>query len=120
MNIVEFLNIDFILLIAFLIYGLLCLYNALRLWREGELFKSSILYPTNCTPEACLDPEGFIAFIRPRVAILGGICLAVAAYYFVARYVSIPKVISILQMVLACGAFAWGFSIYIRASKRFW
>ena len=36
----------------------------IRLKREQVLFENKILYPSQCTPENCLDPEGYIAYIE--------------------------------------------------------
>ena len=47
----------------------------IRLKREQVLFENKILYPSQCTPENCLDPEGYIAYIVPRMSLFGAVCV---------------------------------------------
>ncbi len=109
-----------VMLGVFLFAGCYCLYTAYRLTKATELFDNMLLYPGNCPKELCLDPEGFMAYMRPRIAIFGTLCLPLAAYYVVEIYTVIPHLVEIIQYIFAAGLFIWGFSVYFRAARRFW
>ena len=111
---------DLILTVLFLIYGLLCAYNALRLRRATKLFDSIVLYPGGLKKEDCRDPEGFMDFMRPRIAILGGCLLLIALIYALKLYVGIPKIASYAHIALAAAVLVWGFWLYRKAAKQFW
>ena len=113
-------DLDLIMLASFLIYGALCLYTAFRLGRETKLFDSFVLYPGNCHRDDCKDPDGFMAFMRPRLYVLGGLCLLVSAYFFLKTYVAIPKIVSMLLVIPPLGFLGWAFWFYHRAAKCFW
>ena len=50
--------------------GLYCFYTWIRLLIEKKLFKNGILVPKEKQPEDCLDEEGYIRHVKPRLAIL--------------------------------------------------
>ena len=52
-----------------------CLYTWFRLVREKKLFMSSVLLPKDRKPSDCLDEEGYIKPIRPKLGILGLVIL---------------------------------------------
>ncbi len=55
--------------------GAYCVYTWLRLLREKKLFKNGLLIPKDLSPEDCLDEEGYIAYISPRLAVLAVVTL---------------------------------------------
>ena len=114
------MEFDLILMVSFLVFGGLCIFNALRLCKAKKLFESMVLYPGGLKKENCLDPEGFMRFMRLRMGILGGLMLLVAGVYALKMYVGLPKAVSIAHIVFTVAALAWGFSIYHSAAKRFW
>ena len=116
----ELSTLDWLLLAAFLFYGVLCLFDVYRLGREDKLFNSMVLYPGNTRKEDCLDPKGFMAFMRPVLTVLGIGCTLVALLYFVKLRMSLPKLVSVAHMVLAVATLAYGFWMFRRAAKRFW
>ena len=52
-----------------------CLYTWFRLVREKKLFMSSVLLPKDRKPSDCLNEEGYIKTIRPKLGILGLVIL---------------------------------------------
>lgn len=46
--------------------GSYCLFQAVQLARTGKLPKNSILLSKERPLSKCLDPEGFIAYMKPR------------------------------------------------------
>ena len=52
-----------------------CLYTWFRLVREKKLFMNSVLLPKDRKPSDCLDEEGYIKAIRPKLGILGLVIL---------------------------------------------
>ena len=61
--------------------GLYCMYTWLRLMLGGRLFKNSLLVPKEKSVEDCLDEAGYVAYMKPRLAVLAivtliyGVCL---------------------------------------------
>ena len=113
-------ELDLILMIAFFVFGVLCVYNAIRLRNAKKLFTSSVLYPGGVKKEDCLDPEGFKAYMGPRIGILGGAFVFVALIYLLKRYVDIPKIASYAHIAFTVVVLIWGFVLYHRAAKQFW
>ena len=113
-------ELDLILMIAFFVFGVLFVYNAIRLRGAEKLFASSVLYPGGVKKEDCLDPDGFKAFMGPRIAILGGAFIFIALIYLLKRYVNVPKIVSYAHIAFTAAALIWGFWLYHRAAKRFW
>ena len=114
------MEFDLILMLSFLIMGAMCVYAALRLRRATKLFESIVLYPGGLKKEDCLDPEGFKAFMGPRIGILGGGCLLIALVYALKLYVGIPKIASYIHIAFTVAFLAWAFWLYHRAGKQFW
>ena len=50
--------------------GIYCMYTWLKLALGGRLFKNSLLVPKGKAVEDCLDEAGYIAFMKPRIAVL--------------------------------------------------
>ena len=46
------------------------MYTWLKLALGGRLFKNSLLVPKEKAVEDCLDEAGYIAFMKPRIAVL--------------------------------------------------
>lgn len=113
-------TLDWLLLAAFLFYGVLCLFDVYRLGREDKLFNSMVLYPGAVRKEDCLDPKAFMAFMRPVLTVVGIGCTLVALLYFVRLRLGLPKLAAVAHMVLAVATLAYGFWMYRRAAKRFW
>lgn len=51
--------------------GIYILYTFIKLQAYGRLFPNSLLIPTGKSPKDCDDPEGYIAYIKPRMVIMG-------------------------------------------------
>ena len=66
-------TLDLFLLLTLLAVAVYSLYLVIRLRRTRELFPSRFLYPGNCEPEDCIDPDGFIDYILPRLTLLSSI-----------------------------------------------
>ena len=116
----DFRELDLILMIAFVFFGVLCVYNALRLRRAGKLFNSSVLYPGGVKKEDCLDPEGFMSFMRPRLAVLGGAIILLGGVYALKYFIGIPQIVSYIHFAVTAAVLAWGFWFYHRAAKLYW
>ena len=118
MNLMDLL--DWVLFGALLVYGVLCLFTALRLRRETKLFDSQVLYPGGLRKEDCRDPEGFIAYMRPRMLLLGVVFTLSALVYFIKLRLGLPKIASIAHIVLTAAVLLYGFWMFHDAAKRFW
>jgi len=108
------------MLLVSAVYGL---YTVIRLRRTLMLFPNKFLYPANCTPENCVDENGFINFILPRLTILSVssllLSLAFGAWIFL-----LPQLqhwsLDLAVLLLPCGVFFWYMFVQNKAAKEFW
>lgn len=115
-------TMDLLMLVLLLGFGAYILYTVFRLNREQMLFANKILYPGDCSPDACVDEGGFIDFIIPRAAILGGALLLMGI--LLGLNMLLFKLdalwLDIVMMVVPVGVFAWYIIIQRKAAKLFW
>ena len=67
---------DFISLVC----SIYCIYTWVRLLVKKELFTNGLLVPKDKKPADCLDAEGYIAYMRPRIGILAITLLIFTAF----------------------------------------
>lgn len=114
--------LDIFLMVMLLACGIYAIYTVIRLRRSYYLEPNKILYPTDCSPENCLDSDGFIDYILPRMTALGiamvlqGIVLVVNSYVLRLKttWIDIPMI------VLPVATFGYYVVIMRKAAKRFW
>lgn len=115
-----------IVLLAMLIWaGFYALYTAFRLRREYALFDNKILYPANCSPGDCRDVGSFIAFMLPRLWILGLVCPALASVMLLANKTTVLSFLPDWFVrfgfpILGFAVFVWYITVNARSAKRFW
>ena len=97
-------------------------YTVFRLRRDRVLFDNKLLYPGGCTKDDCLDPDGFIDYILPRLIIIGVAFLLCGA--FTALVVFVPAmdtlVCNILEIVFPIAAIAWYSFVSRHAAREYW
>lgn len=112
-----------VLLFLLLFVGVYGLYTVFRLGKKRTLFANHFLYPGNCPPENCLDEEGFIDYILPRLCILSISALLMGIAFGVRLFV-FPHVTSLvlelLIMILPLILLVWYAVIQHKASKIYW
>lgn len=112
-----------ILLAMLLISAVYGLYTVIRLRRTLMLFPNKFLYPANCTHENCVDEDGFIDFILPRLTFLSVACLLLSVA-FGAWVLVFPQiqhwVLDLATLILPCGVFFWYMFVQKKAAKEFW
>lgn len=106
------------------------LYTYFRLRKSWGFFDNKFLLPGNCPPEECLDPEGFLEYIHPRLLILGVLCCVAAILCVpvmlpdVAELIGLGgtlyTVINYVVPLMGFGVFVWYMFCQNRAAKRFW
>lgn len=116
----ETLDIVMLALLAFC--GIYSIYTCIRLRRECMLFPNKILYPGNCRPEDCIDVDGFMDFILPRLLITGLLMLACAVAYGVcAIALKMDNVVlDVASMVVPVGILVLYAVIQRKAYKLYW
>lgn len=57
--------------------GVYFLYTWWKLRKAGKLFANQLLVPKDSKPEQCLDEEGYIASVSPKLLVCGLICTLV-------------------------------------------
>lgn len=115
-------GMDLLMLVLLLGLGIYALYAAIRLNREQMLFENKLLYPGDCKIDDCVDEGGFIDFVIPRIAILGGAMLFMGI--LLGLNMLIFKLdalwVDIVMMVLPVAVFAWYIVVQRKAAKLFW
>ena len=114
--------LDLLMVVILLGAGAYALYTAIKLRRTCMLFPSKMLYPGSCSNTDCLDPEGFMDYILPRLTILGVSLLLLGIAYIVLRMVlKIDHLaFDICAMAVPFGVLVWYMFIQRRCAKLFW
>lgn len=99
------------------IYGII---SSLRLKKEGYLFENKLLYPGNCKPEDCVDEEGFIEYIVPRMIIFGVLCIVLAVATVLLSYLVVSLSALTVEVIVVVLVFAYIGVVQNKASKLFW
>ena len=98
--------LDWVMIVLLPAVALYLFYTVFRLRRDRVLFDNKLLYPGGCTKDDCLDPDGFIDYILPRLIIIGVAFLLCGA--FTALVVFVPAmdtlVCNILEIVFPIAA----------------
>lgn len=55
--------------------GVYCMYTWLKLTLSGRLFKNSLLVPKEKAVEDCLDEDGYVMYMKPRLGVLAVVTL---------------------------------------------
>lgn len=114
-----------------LVAGIYFLYTWWKLRSANRLFANQLLVPKDAKPADCLDEEGYIEYIKPRLLVagiactlVGILCLADSQLGLTTRYFShIPK----LDYYVAQGGnltcvliIGWYMFCWVRSRKLFW
>lgn len=115
-------GLDMILVVMLLGFGVVALYNVIRLHREQMLFASKILYPGDCKPEDCADPGGFIDYIIPRLTILSiaFILMGIASILMLYVFPIQGTWMELASVILPVGGLIWYVICQRKAAKLFW
>lgn len=114
--------LSLILLIMLYGSGIYALYTYFRLHRTCDLFPNKFLYPGGCKAETCVDVDGFIDYIEPRLLLLGVAMIVCGIAYF--YYSMILKTTflwaDLISIFVPAGVFVWYMFVQRKASKEFW
>ena len=114
--------LDWFMIVLLPAVALYLFYTVFRLRRDRVLFDNKLLYPGGCTKDDCLDPDGFIDYILPRLIIIGAAFLLCGA--FTALVVFTPAmdtlVCNILEIVFPIAAIAWYSFVSRHAAREYW
>lgn len=107
------------------------LYTVIKLRMQGKLFPNQLLIPRGSEIEECLDEDGYIAYVTPRLWILGLVVLALGLFCMAdgqwhisqALFPAIEKIEFIVSegcIVLSLVALIWYMFCWSKAKKLFW
>lgn len=107
------------------------LYTWYKLHTTGHLFPNQLLIPRDSKPEQCLDEEGFIDYMKPKLLICGLICAVSGAVGVLNTYAGIaekwfpqiPKMKYYLSQggsTVCLAAIILYVAVWSRARKRYW
>ncbi|MCQ2418761.1 MAG: hypothetical protein MJ085_03140 [Clostridia bacterium] len=106
--------------------GIYSIYLWLRLRKEWCLTDNKFMLPGNCSAADCLDEDGFLEYIAPKIALFGmGLVLLGLLYLpcifnlFITSLLML-KIMSIAVPVLTLLLFVWFMFVQHKASKLFW
>ena len=102
--------------------ALYCAYTWVRLLRERKLFKNEILLGKDKKPEDCLDEDGYIAFLLPRLGVLTLILAAYAVFSFYCDFSGnelLPYPLSMIPLAVVFAVLIWYVVMNVKANKRF-
>ena len=100
--------------------GLYALRSCMRLKKERVLFENKILYPSNCPPEDCIDPDGFIDYIVPRMSIFAYLCLLAGVGTIVTSLLDVGTVLMAVETIAVLFVFIFISVVQNRSAKTFW
>lgn len=100
--------------------GIYSIYSCIKLKKEQYLFENKILYPSNCPPDSCIDPEGFIQFIIPRMTFFGVMCIIFGVATLAGSLLDMGDLATIVQMVAVAAVFIYIMVVNNRSSKIYW
>lgn len=111
-----------ILLIMLIGSGVYALYTYIRLHRTCMLFPNKFLYPGGCTADKCVDEDGFIEYIEPRLLLLGIAMILCGIVYGAYSMVWKKSFLwaDILTVMIPAGVFVWYMVVQRKAAKNFW
>ncbi len=114
--------LNVLLTVMLLVCGVYGLYTVIRLRRTYMLFSNKFLYPGNCKPEDCLDEDGFIDYIMPRLTILSIAMLVFGAAFVLNTYIFKLSTlwIDLATIILPFGSFLWYILVQRKAAKLYW
>ncbi len=102
--------------------GIYALYTYFRLHRTCMLFPNKFLYPGGCTADTCVDVDGFIDFIEPRLLLLGVVMILLGGAYVVyAMALKLSSIwVDITTVIVPVGVFIWYMLVQRKAAREFW
>ena len=112
---------DALLLAAIFLGELYTLLISIEMLRWTGLRPRGLVYPRNCLPGSCQNPEGFRAFLQPRLFLFGILFLLAGAAFLCGNYIpACPGWLQWLALALILTTFVLYKRTLRRCSLRFW
>lgn len=105
-----------------LLCAVYCTYTWLRLLKARALFANSLLLPKGKQPSDCLDEEGYVAYILPRLGVLSLLLLAYSGVLIVSDLLQLTLLTglwSLLPTGLLLAVIAWYAVISVKAIRTY-
>ena len=99
-----------------------CAYTWVRLLRERKLFKNEILLAKDKKPEDCIDEDGYVSFVLPRLGLLTAILVIYAAFNIYCDLSGndlLPYPLGFIPLAVVLAVIIWYLVVTARANKRF-
>ena len=114
--------INYMFLFVMFFIGGYGLYTVIRLKKEQALFPNRLMYPNYCRIVECVDPEGFMDYVRPRLTILSVIMLLFGAVFLLQQFVPILDNIYLYTAAMAVPVifYIWFTRCLKKAARLFW
>ena len=99
-----------------------CAYTWVRLLRERKLFKNELLLSKDKKPEDCLDEDGYVSYVLPRLGVLTAVLVIDAAFMLycdLTDTILLPYPLSFIPLVVVFAVLIWYLVSTVKANKRF-
>ena len=114
-------SFDSIFNLITLFCGFYCLYYWFQLGRKGLDMPKCPLVPASQDPSECMDAEAYVAYMRPRMLVLGIVVLISAVLGMLEQIVFDDNVwIQIAIIVLPMAVLVWFCICFAKARKEYW
>ena len=103
-------EMDMMLDLIALACGIYCLYTWLKLVITKKLFPNGLLVPKDKSVKDCLDEEGYIAYISPRLGVLAIFTTVYGAFFTLNDNLAQPILAypwNLAPLVVVIGVLVW-------------
>ena len=112
---------DFLLMVMYIGCGVYCIYSYLAQKKTGELLANKIFCPSNSDVKKCKQPQEYIAYMLPRVLILGVGLVVFGCLFALNYYLGGGSTLTALLLLTVPLAFLVWFAVAQRkAVKLYW
>lgn len=114
--------INYMFLFILFFIGCYGLYTVMRLKKERTLFPNRLMYPNYCRIAECVDAEGFMDYISPRLIILSIVMLISGILFLLQQFLPILDNIYVYTGVMAVpvAVYIWFTRCLKKAARLYW
>ena len=114
--------INYMFLFVLFFIGAYGLYTVIRLGKERALFPNRLMYPNDCRIAECIDSEGFMDYVRPRLTILSVVMLIFGVVFLLQQFIPILDDIYLYTaaMIVPVAFYIWFTRCLKKAARLYW
>ena len=114
--------ISIVFLIVILFFGCYGLQSVIRLRRERTLFPNRVMYPNYCPYDECIDPQGYVEVVLPKLTVLTAAMLLSGATLILGYFIPALRTlgISLVVYIAPFAVYMWYCACQRKAAKIYW